>query len=134
MIFIANSIFIFGLGYMETWGIWPFIVGLTLCMGQVYMFETIGCCVNFPPSSQGLVFALVELIGALFAFIQIPIVRKVEETMSSTSNLTDRYETYFYIEVAMVLMIVACFPVLLSIGLVHFSKFDKMDARKSKHP
>ena len=46
-------------------------------MGQVYMFETIGVAVNFPLAAQGIIFALVELVGALFNMLQIPILDHV---------------------------------------------------------
>ena len=52
MIFIANIVFIVGLLNIKNFGIWPYLIGLTLCMGQIYMFETIGCSINFPATAQ----------------------------------------------------------------------------------
>lgn len=46
-------------------------------MGQVYMFETIGVAVNFPLAAQGIIFALIELAGALINLLQIPIIDHV---------------------------------------------------------
>ena len=53
MIFVANIVFIVGLLNIDNFGIWPYLIGLTLCMGQIYMFETIGCSINFPATAQG---------------------------------------------------------------------------------
>ena len=108
MIFVANIVFMVGLLGLQSLGIWPFLIGLTLCMGQIYMFETIGCSINFPADAQGVIFALVELIGALFAFIQIPIIKLVDAG--------DSYQPYIYFEMAMFALIIACLPVLLLIG------------------
>ena len=115
MIFLANIVFITGLLTIQQLGIWPFLVGLTLCMGQIYMFETIGCAVNFPANAQGIIFALVELIGALFAFIQFPIIDMVEARSD--------YQPYIYFEMTMFGLIIACMPILLMIGELLISTY-----------
>ena len=56
-------------------------------MGQVYMFETIGVAVNFPLAAQGIIFALIELAGALINLIQIPIIDEVIGNQSNVSLL-----------------------------------------------
>ena len=111
MIFLANIVFITGLLTIKQLGIWPYLIGLTLCMGQIYMFETIGCAVNFPADAQGIIFALVELIGALFAFIQLPIINMVKAR--------NDFKPYVYFEMTMFGLIIACMPVLLIIGEYH---------------
>ena len=72
----SNFILLLSLVIEET-SIWFYLTGLTLCMGQVYMFETIGVAVNFPLAAQGIIFALIELAGALVSLIQIPILDHV---------------------------------------------------------
>ena len=49
----------------------------------VYTFETTGIMLSFPNQSHGLVFSLVELIGAFSSFAQIPVVAAVQESISS---------------------------------------------------
>ena len=72
----SNVVLLLSLVIGQT-SIWFYLAGLSLCMGQVYMFETIGVAVNFPLAAQGIIFALVELVGALFNMLQIPILDHV---------------------------------------------------------
>ena len=60
--------------------IWATLVILTFCNGLVYCYECTGIAINFPNSSQGVIFALVELTGSLFNFVQIPITEQVKGT------------------------------------------------------
>ena len=48
----------------------------------VYSFESTGIMLSFPNQSHGVIFSLVELIGAFFNFAQIPIVAIVQESIS----------------------------------------------------
>ena len=72
----SNLVLLLSLVINQT-SIWFYLTGLTLCMGQVYMFETIGVAVNFPLAAQGIIFALIELAGALINLLQIPIIDHV---------------------------------------------------------
>ena len=49
----------------------------------VYSFESIGILLSFPNQSHGLIFSLVELIGAFFNFAQIPVVGAVQKSIST---------------------------------------------------
>ena len=49
----------------------------------VYSFESIGILLSFPNQSHGLIFSLVELIGAFFNFAQIPVVGAVQKSISA---------------------------------------------------
>ena len=60
--------------------IWATLVILTFCNGLVYCYECTGIAINFANSSQGVIFALVELTGSLFNFVQIPITEQVKGT------------------------------------------------------
>ena len=111
-ILISTVLFLIGLLTLQTLGIWLFLIGLTLCIGQIYMLETIGISVNFSVDSQGIIFALVEGLGALFAFVQMPIIKMVESDVDSTT----RYQPFIYFEFIMLGLIVVCLPILLMIG------------------
>ena len=115
-ILVSTVLFIFGLLAFDAIGVWPFLIGLTLCIGQIYMFETIGISVNFSVDSQGVIFALVEGLGALFAFIQLPIIKMVEK--NSDLQVDSKYMPFIYFEFVMLALIIICLPVLLMIGKV----------------
>ena len=59
--------------------IWVTLVLIALLNGLVYNYSNTGICFNFPNASHGIIFALVELAGSLFAFVQIPITEKVKD-------------------------------------------------------
>ena len=86
LVVVASNIILLLSLLVQNSSIWFYLTGLTLCMGQgtvsttehsliketylrywpkVYMFETIGVPVNFPLASQGIIFAVIELAGAL---------------------------------------------------------------------
>ena len=48
----------------------------------VYSFESTGIMLSFPNQSHGVIFSLVELIGAFSNFAQIPVVATVQESIS----------------------------------------------------
>jgi len=58
--------------------VWLTITFLGFSYGLVYTFESIGVIVNFPVRSQGIIFAIVELIGGLVNFVHIPIIEQVK--------------------------------------------------------
>ena len=58
--------------------LWVTLVLIALVNGLVYNYECTGISINFPNSSHGIIFALVELIGSLFAFVQIPITEEIK--------------------------------------------------------
>ena len=60
--------------------LWATLVFISFLSGLVYNYESTGICFNFPNSSQGTIFALVDLAGSLFAFVQIPIIKQVLDT------------------------------------------------------
>ena len=60
--------------------LWVTLVFIALVNGLVYNYECTGISINFPNSSHGIIFALVELVGSLFAFIQIPITEQLKGT------------------------------------------------------
>ena len=60
--------------------LWATLVFISFLSGLVYNYESTGICFNFPNSSQGTIFALVDLAGSLFAFVQIPIIKQVWDT------------------------------------------------------
>ena len=72
---IANLVFALSLFGNE---LWLTLVFIALCNGLVYNYYCIGISLNFPNNSQGIMFALVDLIGSLFNFVQIPITRQVK--------------------------------------------------------
>ena len=49
----------------------------------VYSFESTGIVLSFPNQSHGLIFSLVELIGAFFNFAQIPVVGVVQNAITT---------------------------------------------------
>ena len=49
----------------------------------VYSFESTGIVLSFPNQSHGLIFSLVELIGAFFNFAQIPVVGAVQKSITT---------------------------------------------------
>ena len=84
VVVLSNLVLLLSLLFEQT-SIWFYLTGLTLCMGQVYMFETIGVAVNFPLAAQGIIFALIELAGAMINLIQILI---IDEVIGNQSNVT----------------------------------------------
>ena len=114
-ILVSTIVFIVGLLMIDSIGVWLFLIGLTLCIGQIYMFETIGISVNFSVDSQGVIFALVEGLGALFAFIQMPIIAMVENT--ADHDEASRYMPFICFEFIMLALIILCLPILLMIGI-----------------
>ena len=94
---------------------------------MTYTFETIGISICFPSSSQGIIFALVELVGSVFNFIQIPLTTAVKVDKS--------FDSVIMFSVIASLSTVICAPVLFSIGKHiiytgifwqnHFLAFDK---------
>ena len=60
--------------------LWATLVFISFLSGLVYNYESTGICFNFPNSSQGTIFALVDIAGSLFAFFQIPIIKQVWDT------------------------------------------------------
>ena len=80
--------------------IWVTLVILSFCNGLVYCYECTGIAINFPNSSQGVIFALVELTGSLFNFVQIPITEQVKGTWiynsRSVSKLNLDYASVLY--------------------------------------
>ena len=64
--------------------LWVTLVFIAVVNGLVYNYECTGITINFPNSSHGIIFALVELAGSLFAFVQIPI---TEQVKGEDSNL-----------------------------------------------
>ena len=92
--------------------IWSIMVFLSLVNGLAYSFELIGISVSFPVISQvtlgifmkdvnknknslqGILFALVELSGSIFNFIQIPIVNNMKATNTITAYVL--FEGFFY--------------------------------------
>ena len=81
--------------------IWSVMVFISLVNGLAYSFELIGISVSFPVISQvnfgffmkdinkktlqGILFALVELSGSIFNFVQIPIVNHMKATNTITA-------------------------------------------------
>ena len=59
--------------------IWATLVFISFLSGLVYSYESTAICFSFPNASQGIIFALVYLVGSLFAFVQIPITDQVKE-------------------------------------------------------
>ena len=68
--------------------LWATLVFISFLSGLVYNYESTGICFNFPNSSQGTIFALVDLAGSLFAFVQIPIIKQVWDTDLVPSMMT----------------------------------------------
>merc|ERR1712113_453316 len=66
---------------------------------------------NFPVNSQGVIFALVELSGSLFSFVQFPITEAVKGNKD--------IETYIYFEIGL-----TC-AMLLTLPFMFFIAFDK---------
>lgn len=95
---------------------WIVLVLISATNGLTYTFETIGISICFPGSSQGIIFALVELVGSLLNFVQIPITTAVKQNKSFDSV------TIFVMVASLSTLI--CAPVLYSIGKKVF-KFTK---------
>ena len=60
--------------------IWYTLVFISFLNGLVYSYESIAICFSFPNASHGIIFALVYLVGSLFAFVQIPIIDQGKDT------------------------------------------------------
>ena len=64
---------------------------------------------NFPVNSQGVIFALVELSGSLFSFVQFPITEAVKGNKD--------IETYIYFEVGLTCAMFLTLPFMFFIGM-----------------
>ena len=60
--------------------LWVTLIFISFLSGLVYNYESTGICFNFPNSCHGCIFALVDLAGSLFAFVQIPIIDQARDT------------------------------------------------------
>ena len=86
------------------------MIFISLVNGLAYSFELIGISVSFPVISQvnfgffmkdinkktlqGILFALAEISGSIFNFIQIPIVNHMKATNTITAYVL--FEVFFY--------------------------------------
>ena len=86
---------------------------MALVNGRVYNYECTGITINFPNSSHGIIFALSELVGSLFAFIQIPIIEQVKGLKN--------FLPFKYFELGMALFTLITIPIIVLIG----KKWDK---------
>ena len=87
---------------------WLVLIFISATNGMTYTFETIGISICFPSSSQGIIFALVELVGSVFNFIQIPLTTAVKVDKS--------FDSVIMFSVIASLSTLVCAPVLFSIG------------------
>ena len=95
---------------------WLVLILISATNGMTYTFETIGISICFPSSSQGIIFALVELVGSVFNFVQIPLTRAVKVDKSFDSVIT--------FSVIAALSTLICAPILFSIGKLYSFFFD----------
>ena len=60
--------------------LWATLIFISFLSGLVYNFESVAISFNFPIKCHGCIFAVVELVTSLFAFVQIPIIEQVRDT------------------------------------------------------
>ena len=63
------------------WNVVANVIWFIWTVAFVYSFESIGILLSFSNQSHGLIFSLVELIGAFSNFAQIPIVGAVQKSI-----------------------------------------------------
>ena len=73
--------------------LWATLIFVSFLSGLVYNYESTAVSFNFPNKCHGCIFAVVELVTSLFAFVQIPIIEQVRDTINfisiSTITLTE---------------------------------------------
>ena len=93
--------------------VWLVLVLLSITNGLTYTFESIGITLCFPNSAQGIVFALVELSGSLFNFVQIPITATIRNSVLPDENPYTTFNTFIC---CISFSLLICAPIVYSIG------------------
>lgn len=101
------------------------IIFLSLLVGFVYTFQTMSVSSCFPIASHGIIFALMEVIGSLANFGQIPLTDKVK--------LDQNFDSAAWFCTLLNVFVILCFPVIIIITFkMNVEWIQRLDAPRAQ--